>query len=279
MVHDMSNLLLRIGEFARLAGIPVRTVRYYGDIGLLVPSEVDRHTGYRYYGLDRVEVVRRILTLKDLGLTLDEIAAVLDDRLDQSTFRRLLESHIERLEGERRRAEEQLVRARAHLQSLIERGEPAMADITIKTTEPKTIAYIRDQIDDTSGIAAMFPRLFAAVDPSHGVGVGGNVYHEFADDGSFIDLEAVVPVPEDYEVSGEAQVRRIEPTQVASYTHHGSFNRIHEAYEALLGWIADNGYEVSGPSYEWNLVCTPPVTQDNESYVTEIQIEIARSGA
>ena len=273
----MATVLLRIGELARLINLPVRTVRYYGDLGLLPPTEVDPQTGYRYYGLDRVEVAQRLLTLKDLGLSLEEIGAVLDDRLGQPAYRRLLEAHVERLQAEHRRTAEQLDRARAHLTALINRTEPAMADITIKTSEAKTIAYIRDQIDDPSGIAQLFPRLFDSVDPSAAVGVAGNVYHEFADDGSFIDLEAVVPVADDFEPTGEIKVRRIEPTEVAVKVHHGAFNRLHEAYSELLTWIADNGYEVSGPSYEWNLVCTPPVTPDNESYVTEVQIEIGRA--
>lgn len=274
----MAHVLLRIGEFARIVGLPVRTVRYYGDIGLLAPTETDPSSGYRYYDLDRVETARRLLTLKELGLSLDEIGTVLGDRLDAPSFRRLLEAHVDRLEAEHRRTEEQLDRARAHLQSLEDqqkRMERSMSDITIKTSEAKTIAYIRQQIDDISAIGPMFPRLFESVDPAHAVGVAGNIYHEFADDGSFIDLEAALPVADDYQPSGEAKVRRIEPTQVAVYTHRGAFNRLHEAHETIQRWIAANGYEVAGPSYEWNLVCTQPVTQDNESYVTEIHVEVA----
>ena len=41
-----------------------------------------------------------------------------------------------------------------------------------------------------------------------------------------------------------------------------------------MTWVEESGYVVSGPSYEWNLVCTEPVTQDNESYVTEVQVEV-----
>ncbi|NNE73447.1 MAG: MerR family transcriptional regulator [Acidimicrobiales bacterium] len=267
-------MLLRIGEYARLLGIPVRTVRFYSDNGLLPPTEVDPTSGYRYYGLERLEHGRRLLTLKALGLPLGEIKAVLESGLDDDTFRAMLERHVVRLEGELHQTTEQLTRARAHLHALTLKQDPSMADITITTSKPKTIAYIRDQITDPSGIARMFPRLFESVDLADVIDVGGNIYYEFADDGSYIDLEAVMPVADDYQATGEAKVRRIEPAMVATITHHGSFNRIHEAYEALLTWIADNGYEVTGPSYEWNIVCTPPVVQDNETYVTEIQIEV-----
>ncbi|MEM8923622.1 MAG: MerR family transcriptional regulator [Actinomycetota bacterium] len=271
-------MLLRIGEFARLIGLPVRTVRYYGDIGLLPPSEVDPSTGYRRYGLERIAEARRLLALKELGLPLDEIAEVMADRLDDDGFRRLLEHHIQRLEDDLRRTTASLDRARTHLKDLTEGRKRPMPEITVTMSEAKTIAFVRDRIGDVAEIAPMFPRLFAAVDPADGVGPGGNVYHHFADDGSSIDLEAVLPVPEGYQPRGDASVRRIEPALVATITHHGAFNRLHEAYAELTTWIEANGYEITGPSYEWNLVCTPPVTQDNETYVTEIQMEVAKVG-
>ena len=273
----MTQVLLRIGEFARYLGISVRTVRYYSDIGLLAPTEVDPDTGYRAYGLDRLETGRRLLALKDLGLTLEEIRQVLDDELDDGAYRSLITAHVERLEHEQERGAERLDRAKAHLQSLTSRLEPAMADITITTTEPQTIAFIRDNLDGVAAIGAMFPRLFESVNPSQAIGTAGQAYHEFADDGSFIDFEAFVPVADDYEPSGEAQVRRLEAGQVATYTHHGAFERLPQAYDVMLRWISENGYQVSGPSYEWNIVCNLPVRQDDDSNVTEIQIEVTKA--
>jgi effector-binding domain-containing protein len=151
-----------------------------------------------------------------------------------------------------------------------------MADITIKTTEAKTIASIRDHLAGIAEIAPMFPRLFESVDPADMIDTPGQVYHEFSEDGSFIDFEAFIVVSDDFVAGGEAQVRRLEGAQVASYVHHGSFQQLPAAYDVMYAWIAENGYDVSGPSYEWNIVCDAPVTQDNESYVTEIQIEVTK---
>lgn len=273
----MSDVLLRIGEFARLVQLPVRTVRYYGDIGLVPPSDIDGSTGYRLYRLDEVERVNRVLALKQLGLSLDEIASVLADALDDEQFKSLLEHHVARLETELGRTAGQLQRAKDQLQLLIDRMERPMPDVTVKTTEPKTIAYIREQISGVEGIAPLFPRLFGSVDPAVGVDVAGNIYHHFAEDGSSIDVEAVLPVPDDFAPAGEAQVRTIPPVQVASLMHHGAFNRLHEAHGSLLRWVEENDYQVSGPAYEWNLVCTEPVTPDNETYVTEVQVEVTKA--
>lgn len=273
----MTYMLLQIGEFARLAGLPVRTVRYYGDVGLLPPSSVDPASGYRRYGIDQLERARQLIALKSTGLTLDEIRLVLDDHLTGDQFRALLQAKVVELEAESHRLGQQLQRARAQLEQINRRIEHPMADVTVKQSERKTIAYVREQIGGIEQIAPMFPRLFDSVDLEDGVGVAGNIYHYFAEDGSSIDVEAALPVADDYRPSGEAKVRVIEPAQVACLTHHGAFNRLHEAHAELLGWIEANGFVVAGPAYEWNLVCTPPVTQDNESYVTEIQVEVTKA--
>jgi len=270
-------MLLQIGEFARLTGLPVRTVRYYGDIGLLPPAQVDSTSGYRRYGLDQVGRASRLMTLKDIGLSLEEIRLVLDDQLTDHAFRDLLAARVSDLASQANQIGEQLQRAQVQLQQMEQRLETPMRDVTVKTTDRTTIAFVRDQIGGIEEIAPMFPRLFSAVDPAEAVGPAANIYHYFADDGSSIDIEAAIPVDDDFDAAEPAATRVIEPVQVASLTHHGAFNRLHEAHAELLEWVEANGYVVSGPSYEWNLVCEPPVTQDNESYVTEIQVEVTKA--
>ena len=270
-------MLLQIGDFARITGLPVRTIRYYGDLGLLSPAEVDPSSGYRYYRVSQAERVSRLLALKECGLSLEEIRLVLDDRLTPEEFRDLLEARVDELARESARITERLQRARAQLDLLTRRLEQTMPEVTIKNTERTTIAFIREQIGGVEEIAPMFPRLFNAVDVEASVGPAANVYHYFSEDGTSIDLEAAVPVPDDYTPSVPAKTRIIEPAMVASVTHHGAFNRLHEAHAQLLAWVEANGYTVSGPAYEWNLVCTEPVTQDNESYVTEVQVEVTKA--
>jgi len=270
-------MLLQIGEFARLTGLSVRTVRYYGDVGVLPPSEVDDSTGYRRYRVDQVERAMQLVALKEVGLTLDEIKLVLDDVLNDIEFRDLLRTKVTELEAAELSAKERLHRARQHLRALENRLENPMPDVLIKTTEPKTIAYVREQISGVEGIAPMFPKLFRSVDRGAAIGPAGNVYHEFSEDGSRIDVEAMIHVPDDYAPTGPVKTRVIDATQVATLTHHGAFNRLWEAHATLLGWVESNGYEVSGPSYEWSIICTEPVTQDDESYVTEIQVEVVQA--
>lgn len=270
-------MLLQIGEFARLTGLPVRTVRYYGNLGLLPPAVVDPSTGYRKYRIDQVDRASRLSALKEIGLPLDEIRRILDDELDDREFRDALAGRVAALERESAHITRQLQRARVQLDHVNQRLERTMPDVTIKTTDATTIAFVREQIGGIAEIAPLFPKLFSMVDPTVGVGPGGNVYHYFADDGSSIDVEAVLPVPDDFQAIGPVQTRVIPATQVASVIHHGAFNRLHQAHSDLFAWVEANGWTVSGPSYEWNLVCTEPVSQDNETYVTDVQVEVTKA--
>ena len=74
--------MYKIGEFSKIVDIPVRTLRYYAEYGVLVPSEIDAWTGYKYYSEDNIRECKVIKLLKTLDFTLDEIIEY-KDNLDE----------------------------------------------------------------------------------------------------------------------------------------------------------------------------------------------------
>src|SRR5215469_16720876 len=78
---------LKIGEFSKLVQVSVPTLRYYDQVGLLKPVEVDRFTGYRYYSASQLPRLNRILALKGLGFSLEQIAVVLAEGLTPEQMR------------------------------------------------------------------------------------------------------------------------------------------------------------------------------------------------
>ena len=82
--------MFKIGEFSRFSQVTVKTLRYYDKLGLLKPAKVDRFTGYRYYSASQLPRINRILALKDLGLSLDQIAQLLEDDLSPDQIRGIL---------------------------------------------------------------------------------------------------------------------------------------------------------------------------------------------
>lgn len=71
--------MLSIGEFARLVGVSVRMLRHYDQLGLLEPARVDEFTGYRSYSAAQLDRANRLVALKDLGFSLDEVGQILAD--------------------------------------------------------------------------------------------------------------------------------------------------------------------------------------------------------
>src|SRR5215468_3482043 len=82
--------MFKIGEFSKMVQVPVPTLRYYDQMGLLKPVEVDRFTGYRYYSASQLPRLHRILALRGLGFSLEQIGAVLDEGLSVEQIRGML---------------------------------------------------------------------------------------------------------------------------------------------------------------------------------------------
>lgn len=66
-------MLYKIGDFSKETGVPIKTLRYYNEIDLFNPVEIDLFTGYRYYSSDQIEDLNLILKLKKVGFSLEEI--------------------------------------------------------------------------------------------------------------------------------------------------------------------------------------------------------------
>lgn len=136
--------MLKIGDFSRLARVTVKTLRHYAEIGLLKPAWVDRFTGYRYYSLDQLPRLNRILALKDLGLTLEQIARVMEGCLSPEELRGML--HLKQAELQQKLTAEQmrLARVAARLRQIEQEGALTMDAVAVRTIDPLPVIYMRD---------------------------------------------------------------------------------------------------------------------------------------
>src|SRR5215471_17890337 len=82
--------MFAIGEFARHGRVSVRMLRHYDAIGLLEPVSVDPASGYRFYEAAQLSTLNRIIALKNLGFTLQQVAQILDEQVSAAELRGML---------------------------------------------------------------------------------------------------------------------------------------------------------------------------------------------
>lgn len=143
----MSERRYKPGEIAERTGVTVRTLRYYDEIGLLKPAERAR-SGYRLYGPEQLERLQQILSLKHLGLELEEIGECLKDP-EAYSLENILYRQLKRLRIEIER-QKQLYRRLETLAEHLDRSEKPSIDELFKTLKAMTMYekyYSKQQLE------------------------------------------------------------------------------------------------------------------------------------
>jgi DNA-binding transcriptional MerR regulator len=136
--------MFQIGVFARLSQVSVKTLRHYDERGLLKPIHVDEWSGYRYYGLEQLPRLHRILALKDLGLSLEQIAVLLNRAVSPADMRAMLAGKQAELAAHIAEEQARLQRVEARLQQIEQEGTMSTYDVVIKRIEPQLVASVQD---------------------------------------------------------------------------------------------------------------------------------------
>lgn len=186
---------IKIGTFAKLGQVTVKTLRYYDRLGLLVPDTVDPMTGYRYYSPGQLLTLRRIADLKTLGFTLKETKALLASDVSEEKITRVFEEKRAELERTLREARERLAEMNDR-QRTIPRS-PQTTEVPrfmVRSVEPVPAASIRSVIP-RSQLCLLLDELRRHVreqgaDPDRPLIV---LWHAEAESGS-VDVEVALPI-------------------------------------------------------------------------------------
>jgi effector-binding domain-containing protein len=152
-------------------------------------------------------------------------------------------------------------------------------DVVNKEIAPLWIASVRETIPAYLAVGKLYGELFEALGPSAFGGITVALWHDHEYKEHDVDAEAGVYLKHSVPAQGRVNVHELPSTTVASIIHHGAYNRLSEAYGAVLRWIETNGYRIAGPIRELYLQNSMPVRQDDESYVTEIQVPVEKVAA
>jgi DNA-binding transcriptional MerR regulator len=264
--------MLTIGAFSRMSHVSIKALRFYDQIGLLKPTHVEAESGYRYYAASLLPRLNRILFLKELGFSLDEIRLLLKGDLSPASVCRMLRQRLrgseERIQHEQRR----LAQVQTLLAQLECSGRFPDYEVTIKQVAPRWVASMRSPLDSYADAEDLFVELDACLGrrgmtPQHGA-----IWHACNGQGQQIDCEALAFLHEPLAASTRVQVYELPAASVASVIHQGSDETCSQAHLAARSWIESQGHTIAGPNRElyWHDDPEP----EGESSVTEIQFPI-----
>ncbi len=276
---------LKIGEFARVGQVSIATLRHYDQCGLLKPNALDPDTGYRYYSLDQLARLNRILAFKDLGFPLEQITRLLEENfsLDQLramfTLKQAQAQHMIDIEQAR------LARISALLRQIEQEGIMPAYEVLLKQVDPLLVASIRSIIPMGDDLGQHYGTIVAYLDRqhvphSHPAMLLLHSRYEWYDDRMAIDVETAVPLSTALPGNEQISTRTLPGGLMASTVHIGDDLSIGQAYAALYRWVKENGYQVIDPPRLVRLQRTEHM--DPGQYVTEVQLPVklqARSEA
>ena len=273
--------MFRIGEFSRIARVSARLLRYYDELGLLKPGVVDAASGYRYYTSSQLQRLNRILVLRDLGLSLEQIGGVIDQNASADQLRAMLE--LRRADAERALAEEtaRLRQIEARI-AQIDGGED-IDDVLLRAEPAHRILAVRDTVGSfvearqiigelVRGLPRRLPR--ASLGPLIGIAHSS----EFEPDA--IDVEVgyilVGAPPEDLSPLGSRPLHLRElpaVAQMAACVRVGLPEHAHLITGKIGRYVEGNGYRLAGPGRE--VFLRPPRPDRMEESVVEMQFPVA----
>ena len=268
---------LKIGNFARVGQVTVQTLRHYDDLGLLKPSEVDALSGYRYYVLDQLPRLHRILALKDLGFSLEQIAHLLEEDLPPAELRGMLRLKQSELRQQVDEGLDRLERLEARLRLIEHEDVQPDYEVIVKSVESLRVAAVRDMIPSYWDEGPLWRKLFHQLEQA-GVSARGpylSLYHSGEPE---IDVEVCAPLPSDTKNIPGLSVRELPAVeQMASTLHQGSFTGLAGTFASLLKWIDANGFRINGPDRAVYLRL-PEVGQSrrDSNAITEMQVPISK---
>jgi len=276
--------MFRIGEFSKIARVSGRLLRYYDEIGLLSPQSIDPETGYRYYSAWQLPRLNRILVLKELGLSLEHIARLLDQETSVDEMRGMLTLRKAQIEQSVQQEMEQLRVVESRLQQIEQHGLMQEPDVILKAVPATPFLGLRDVLAGMDAVQHLVRRIATAVPAMVGRNSRGPltiIIHSPMYDPEALDVEIGYLLtgkgPQSVELSEERllTLRTLPAVEtMATLAHVGRVSDSHRGYGALATWIEQHGWQMSGAGRD--LFLQLPQSEQQDEAVIEIQLPVTR---
>jgi DNA-binding transcriptional MerR regulator len=270
------------GEFSQISRVSKRLLQYYDEIGLLKPARIDPHTGYRYYSARQLPRLNRILALKDLGLTLDHIAGIMQAEVSDEEIHGMLLMKKAELEQTLLEDVQRLRRIEARLQQnqlsndaldVVVKSIPAQLFLSIRTILPspeemlQLVQHVQRVLPSRVDQQVLGP--FAGVVYTYGFTLRNNDVEV----GYLLNkpVEDPIVLSEEYVL----RMRELPPVQtMATAVQIGGPDLVFVALGRIGQWIESNGYRMAGPYREIGVELPSSGTFDE--MIVEVQMPVER---
>jgi DNA-binding transcriptional MerR regulator len=220
----------------------VRALRHYEAEGLLAPAHVDPETGYRSYRFDQLAAIDRVLALRDLGFSLDEVRSILAGEGGTRDLAQRLRVQRARLAAEVERQAARLRRLDALQRAIALDASSLELGVRVRPLPDVRALTLRARVRSAGTIAALFEEAEA------------RAARDRVDASPFLifqgprDVEACVPVRAACRAN---RVRVVEGAPLAgSLTYSGGYRQTRPLHLRMVRWLKRSGLRVSGPLRE-----------------------------
>lgn len=267
--------LFSIGEFSRMCGLPVKTLRFYHEKGVLTPARVERETGYRYYDRRDLETARVIVALRGLEFPLAGIARILEGNEDDADILSFLESQREKLRDEILHREDIVLT----LDTIIAREREArtIMEASVYEVEEKTLEALLVGGMRMRGRYEECGKAYSQLGRKLGRQIKGKAMmlchdEEYREEDA--DFEPCMPLRRAVEAQG-VDVRELPGGRFLTLLHAGPYEALGRSYERIMEYARAHGLALEGPCREVYHKGPGMIFKGNPAkYLTEIQFPI-----
>lgn len=270
--------MFSIGEFSRVTGLTIKTLRFYHEKGLLTPTRVDAGSGYRWYAESKIEVARVIAQLRRLEFTVSDVAEILSSFGDEGDILNHLQRQKATIDGKLQQygnISRELDRIITTEQEARRVMDSATHTVEVKELEPVLIAGVR-----MKGKYSDCGRGFSQIGRRFGRHICGKplmlIYDsEYKADDA--DFEVCMPIRRGESCDG-INVHELPGGTYVALLHTGPYDQLSRSYEKVFAYMSEHGYEVQLPTREVYIKGPGMIFKGNAAkYLTEIQLPIPKA--
>jgi DNA-binding transcriptional MerR regulator/effector-binding domain-containing protein len=264
-----------IGEFSRITGLTVKTLRFYHEKALLVPRCVDESSKYRYYAETQVETARIIARLRTFEFSLEQIAEIFVSQHSDEDILTLLERHKQLIDQKQKQYRE--IAHSLEIVLLQERTARMASHTTTQVPEEKTLApmliagvRMKGKYSDCGPGFGKLGRTFGR----HITGPGMMLQYDGEYKENDADFESCFPIKQGHSTD-DISVRELPGGRFVCMMHQGPYNEMGRTYATMLDYFKKKGLKYGLPTREIYIKGPGMIFKGNpKNYLTEIQIPV-----